>query len=336
MKCELCAGGRFSLLHRKEFADILRCADCGLALSSLVSKGGGEIEDLQKAFFDDRDWVEARDTVEFLFRAEARRRLRLICKYKGGGRLLEVGSGTGEFLAAARRGGFEVTGVEMSRPAAEYARRTYGVEVLSAWLDELRGKSEVYDVITLNHVLEHILVQRESLKVLHDLLAEGGIIHVEVPNLASWGYHLRKGEWAGFSRAHLYFYTPETLSRMFTECGFKVLRVATREGENSWFNLLTGSLAGSLLNNARRWLRAGQANGQGAERTPPRHAGVVLPKGCEAEAPARPRTRERLRTLMRVGYSRAGYVSGLVLKPFLMAEEALNGGGGVWVIATKR
>lgn len=336
MKCELCSGGRFSLLHRKEFADILRCADCGLVLSSLVSEGGREIEDLQRAFFDDSDWVGARDTVEFLFRAEARRRLRLICKYKRGGRLLEVGSGTGEFLAAARRGGFEVTGVEMSRPAAEYSRRTYGVEVLSAWLDELSGRSEGYDVVTLNHVLEHILVQRESLKIMHGLLAKDGIIHVEVPNLASWGYYLTRGEWAGFSRAHLYFYTPETLGRMFAECGFKVLRVATREGESSWFNLLTGSLAGSLINNARRRLRAGPTNGQGAEHVSPRQARALLPEENEAEAAGRPRTRERLRTLMRVGYSRAGYVSGLVLKPFLMAEEALNGGGGVWVIATKR
>src|SRR5271168_3125684 len=44
-----------------------------------------------------------------------------------GGRLLDIGCGVGNFLAAARDAGFEVTGIEMNQNAVRFAQEHYGL-----------------------------------------------------------------------------------------------------------------------------------------------------------------------------------------------------------------
>ena len=48
------------------------------------------------------------------------------------GRLLDLGCGVGNFLAAARDSGFEVTGVELNQSAVRFARETYGLREVFA------------------------------------------------------------------------------------------------------------------------------------------------------------------------------------------------------------
>ncbi len=52
------------------------------------------------------------------------------------GRLLDLGCGVGNFLAAARDSGFEVTGVELNQSAVRFARETYGLREIFAMRPE--------------------------------------------------------------------------------------------------------------------------------------------------------------------------------------------------------
>ena len=74
------------------------------------------------------------------------------------GRLLDLGCGVGNFLAAARDSGFEVTGVEFNQSANRFARETYGLrEIFAMRPEDFRSANpaKTFDVVTFFEVLEH-------------------------------------------------------------------------------------------------------------------------------------------------------------------------------------
>ena len=91
------------------------------------------------------------------------------------GRLLDVGCGNGAFLLKARRMGFDCTGLEPGGTAAESLQRR-GIPVHLCALEELDPRAGPFDVITLNHVFEHLTEPEAALKKLRVLLAPGGAV----------------------------------------------------------------------------------------------------------------------------------------------------------------
>lgn len=72
------------------------------------------------------------------------------------GRLLDVGCGSGEFLAQMRELGWDVFGVEPDPQAARVAREQFGLTVWPGALAEASFPDGFFDAVTLNHVIEHV------------------------------------------------------------------------------------------------------------------------------------------------------------------------------------
>ena len=100
------------------------------------------------------------------------------------GRLLDVGCGTGAFLAAARERGFEVTGLDFDHAAVRTARDHFGIsDIHAGTLDEYleRRPSQTFDVVTAFEILEHVERPRDLLRQCASILRPGGVIAVSVP-----------------------------------------------------------------------------------------------------------------------------------------------------------
>ncbi len=100
----------------------------------------------------------------------------------GTGDLFELGAAGGFFLEGARRAGFRVRGVELSPPAAAYAREKLGLDVFEGDLAQAPYAPGSFDVAYADNVLEHTTDPRGVLKELHRLLRPGGRIVVIVPS----------------------------------------------------------------------------------------------------------------------------------------------------------
>jgi 2-polyprenyl-3-methyl-5-hydroxy-6-metoxy-1,4-benzoquinol methylase len=70
-------------------------------------------------------------------------------------RLLDVGCGSGSFLARMRDLGWDVHGVEPDPVAARVAMTRYQLDVACVSLQDAALPSESFDVVTMSHVLEH-------------------------------------------------------------------------------------------------------------------------------------------------------------------------------------
>lgn len=135
---------------------------------------------------------------------------------KPGARILDIGAGGGEFLAEAKRRGYEAEGVEPNVGFARYAERTYGVKVHIAPLNKIDFAGRKFDLIHSFHVFEHLRDPFASMRLVHSLLEPEGIFYIAVPNMAE-----KRTPTGMFHFAHVHGFAYETLRMMAEKAGFE-------------------------------------------------------------------------------------------------------------------
>lgn len=137
-----------------------------------------------------------------------------------GGTLLDVGCGDGSFLALARSCGWDVVGLDPDPKAAANSARQ-GLTVYEGDIKYFDGQTELFDVITLNHVIEHVYEPVKVLKACHALLKPGGQLWLETPNIDSFGHGRFKQNWRGLETPrHLVLFNRHSLGDAFARAGF--------------------------------------------------------------------------------------------------------------------
>jgi SAM-dependent methyltransferase len=141
-----------------------------------------------------------------------------------GSRLLEIGCAYGLFLDAARRRGYDVTGVELSTSAAAHARDRLGLTVHSSQLDEadLDGS---FDVVCAWDTLEHVPDPVEFWRAVRGLVADDGVVLFSTPYFSSVPARvLRRRWWTLKPTEHIWHFTPQTHRTVAAQAGMDVTR----------------------------------------------------------------------------------------------------------------
>jgi 2-polyprenyl-3-methyl-5-hydroxy-6-metoxy-1,4-benzoquinol methylase len=137
------------------------------------------------------------------------------------GRILDVGCGTGEFLATMKKGGWEVEGLERDERASAWARSKWGIQIHGGEVEQLPSDRPRFDVITLWHVIEHLYNPLNVLRVLRERLSDEGLFLIATPNLAgvdSWVY---RDHWIALDAPrHVSYFTPQSLREVLSRSGF--------------------------------------------------------------------------------------------------------------------
>jgi SAM-dependent methyltransferase len=146
---------------------------------------------------------------------------------QSGGRLLDVGCGGGELLAFLRSLGWQVEGVEVDPVAVERARAK-SLTVHLGTLEDQRLSADRFDVITMNHVIEHVHDPIGLLRECRRILKPGGRLAVTTPNLDSWGHRCFRNAWLALDPPrHLYLFNCQSLAAIGQRAGFTVRSVTT-------------------------------------------------------------------------------------------------------------
>src|SRR5208282_3199869 len=108
--------------------------------------------------------------------------LRTLLKYKTPpGRVLELGSAHGGFVALLRWAGFDARGLELSPTVAEFARVTFEVPMLVGKIEKQGVEKGSLDVIALMDVLEHLPDPRTTMSHCLKLLKADGLLLIQTP-----------------------------------------------------------------------------------------------------------------------------------------------------------
>lgn len=165
-----------------------------------------------------------------------------------GGRLLDVGCGSGGWLSDMRDLGWEVRGLDFDADAVAVAARR-GLEVDYGPLGAQRYPDESFDAITLNHVIEHLPDPFETLAECRRILKPGGHLIVITPNSSSLGHRFFKEAWRGLEPPrHLHLFGPRSLRAGLKRAGF------------SKFDVRTVSSDYLLIHSLRLWAHSDQSS----------------------------------------------------------------------------
>ena len=139
-------------------------------------------------------------------------------------RLLEIGSGYGLFLAAARDAGYDVRGVELSRTGVRVAREELGLDVLAGEVAD--APAEAADVICFWDTLEHVPDPLAFLRQVRTRLAPGGVIALSVPYVSSVPARALGARWWTLKpEQHIWHFSGRTLALVAARAGLVITDV---------------------------------------------------------------------------------------------------------------
>jgi SAM-dependent methyltransferase len=201
------------------------------------------------------------------------------------GKLLDYGCGTGHFLAAAKKAGWQIAGLEPNaRARAEASERVGQVVGQESLVSFMPG---TFDAITLWHVLEHVHTLNETLTQLINLLKPDGVLLVAVPNVESLDAQHYREQWAAYDLPrHLYHFAPSTMSRLLAKHGLTVRQTLPMPLDAYYVSMLSEQHRGERAGGPLAVLKAGYTSNQYAADHDGQYSSLLYVAG-QAAGPAR-------------------------------------------------
>lgn len=238
--CLVCGDTSPQLRYRITRFQVLECTRCTqiylhplpsrreiqALFSELYATGGGSVPELKSYYgfcYDDSPTNPLVELYEhWLIKIEEHHRP---------GTILDVGSGTGLFLATAKRRGWETCGIDDSVEATDYAREHFGLDLWVGDFTEFKSRNQRFDVITGWDIIEHSRDPVGLLKVMRQSLAPGGSVVLTTPDqhsildvIAGAFYRVSAGRATAalekfYIEQHFLYFTPQTLTQAFNFAG---------------------------------------------------------------------------------------------------------------------
>lgn len=230
--CNLCGRTSWETLETVGATRVVRCR-CGLVFVTPPPPRAALEGAYDESYY--QPWTgEARNRERIW-----RRRLKQIeALGPGPSQLLDVGCGTGDFLALARASGWEVTGTELS-PYAVKVAAARELHVFPGEVWETGLPPDRFDVATCWHVIEHVTDPKRVLEEIRRVLRPGGWLVLATPNLNDHifraAYRLARGRRPalyeeGEREVHLFHFSARPLRALVSAAGLEVVELGFDRG----------------------------------------------------------------------------------------------------------
>lgn len=178
--------------------------------------------------------------------------------------VLDIGSGMGTFLYAAKPVYKEAVGLDVSRQMASFVEKHLGVKVFVEQFENFTYPKK-FSLIHMSHVIEHVPHPNLWLQKAKEMLDDEGILVINVPNKFSLSFRMQhffvklgvkkqfSDAWADATRTpdHLLEPTIGAMKYLLAQNDYEVLEYYTYSRRDPASN---GSLKSKLMN---RWLKVG-------------------------------------------------------------------------------
>ena len=135
-------------------------------------------------------------------------------------RILDVGTGGGTFILAAKELNLNIDGLEPNKWLVNFIKNKYKINVYPGTLENFKTKHK-YDMICFWDVFEHIGDLNLTLKTCKKILKKDGFILINLPDYGSIFRKILGDKWPFFLNVHLYYFQKKTLKRLMENYNFK-------------------------------------------------------------------------------------------------------------------
>ena len=264
-RCLVCSSELVSLNHLStdylvsgEEYPVERCSNCGFLFTNrypLETDIGGYYKSEEYISHTNKGKGISAKLYHIVRSLMLSRKRRLISKYiketnsslNQDTTLLDIGCGTGHFVAYMNSHGWRSEGIERDKGAREYAKTLNGIKVSGTeYMESL--PSRYYDVVTLWHVLEHFHDPVMAIKQITAALKSKGIVVIALPNNLSNDANHYGPDWAAWDvPRHLWHFTPFTLSLFAENHDLELIKKAGMPFDSFYVSLLSEKNRGSAL-----------------------------------------------------------------------------------------
>jgi 2-polyprenyl-3-methyl-5-hydroxy-6-metoxy-1,4-benzoquinol methylase len=148
--------------------------------------------------------------------------------------ILDIGSGSGQFLYDMKELGMKVHGIEPGDFNEKEAKK-YELNIEKKDLIKYKEKKAYFDIITMNHVLEHVNNPKEVIQKINFLLKSQGLFIIGVPNTNSLASAIFGKNWHQLDiPRHLFDYSNKNLRSLLEKNGFKILKIRYNSRPNQF------------------------------------------------------------------------------------------------------
>lgn len=211
-------------------------------------------------YYESEDYISHTDgkrtlfekTYQFIKNIALANKLKLInnCAPKKG-LLLDIGAGTGDFLLTAKNNGWNTIGFEPNSKAKEMAQKK-GINFTENTSDI---QDHSFDVITMWHVLEHVLDLEIQIKELKRLVKKDGTIIIAVPNFNSFDAKYYNEFWAAFDTPrHLWHFSKTAIEKLFEKENVKLVSIKPMKFDSYYVSLLSEKYKTGKMNFLKAFL----------------------------------------------------------------------------------
>ncbi|MGI0134289.1 MAG: class I SAM-dependent methyltransferase, partial [Candidatus Micrarchaeaceae archaeon] len=131
-----------------------------------------------------------------------------------GGRLLDVGCGSGDTIDEMQRRGWNCEGIDFDPETARIAQER-GFSVYVGELHAQRYPGDTFDAIVMSHVIEHVPDPLGLFEECRRILKPGGRLIVLTPNGSSWGHQVFGANWLYLDPPrHLHIFTFSSIRKL--------------------------------------------------------------------------------------------------------------------------
>jgi ubiquinone/menaquinone biosynthesis C-methylase UbiE len=181
--------------------------------------------------------------LEYLKRQEAhiltaKKVTSVLKKFIVGGKLLDIGCATGDFLSVAQEE-YKVEGLELSEWSSKIAK-TRGFIIHTCPISSLPNTSE-FDVVTLWGVIEHFESPKAEIERICRILKPAGYVCVWTGDINSWLARVLGKKWWYIQGQHIQFFSKKSLNTLFFDNNCENVTIETYP-----FTTTLGSLSKSL------------------------------------------------------------------------------------------
>lgn len=147
-----------------------------------------------------------------------------IPQQKEGGKVLDLGCGTGETLLLLNKIGWDVYGMDMDNEALIIAKSRGLTNLRKGKFRDLKNYPDnFFDAIRLYHVIEHLDNPILCLELIQKKLRKGGEVIIGTPNNESFLSKVFGTYWYNLdSPRHLMVFNPKSLTKLIKQVGFKI------------------------------------------------------------------------------------------------------------------
>jgi len=266
--CPLCGEGDFEPQVAGQGYRMVRCASCELWYLNPMPTAATLARLYDDEYFNSSaatsigyaDYAGMADDARDTFR----RRLALVDRHVGSGRILDVGAGYGYLTEVAAARFSERWVVERSASAA--ARVPASARVVVGTWERAEVPERYFDVVCMQDCLEHFPDPLAALAKTRSALRPGGALLAVTPNVGSWLARVQGRRWVSLKfPEHVVLFSERTLRRTLETAGFHV-ETMVPAGQYARLDFLATRIAAGFPRLGTTLERAVRAFGGGARR----------------------------------------------------------------------